>query len=473
LLFMAVVSGCASPEVTSPTSPPPGGTSPPGARPNPTPGAPSNPAGGGGTFTLPDAGSGPAAVPPDKDKKCAEDIAEAKQTPVDLLLLMDSSGSMDNPLPRTKWLMVRDALGAFIKDTKSGGMGVGLQFFPIVKEKSCMGDNECGGFGSRPIFLCVKKAVCADKGVTPATGKACTPTRAVCAKNVACANVGRCSVSGAECIMGQPCPGAPQGETCNDMPGTCRDLQTSCTGAEYEKPAVEIGELPLAQPNLTKVLEDRVPGGSTPMEAAVQGALAHLAAHAAAHPGRRPVLVLATDGAPEGCMTNDAMAIANRLEAARTGPSAISTYVIGVFTQNELMATQKVFQSFSMAGGTGSPFLLLPNEDLAQKFLQTLQEIRGSALACEFEIPPPKMGTLDYKKVNMSFQGAGGTEEILYAGTADRCDPVKGGWYYDANPDSGGKPTRVIACPATCKRFKSEPTGRVELRFGCGTNYIP
>src|SRR3954470_10326170 len=34
---------------------------------------------------------------------CAEQTAQAREVPVDLLLLMDSSGSMDTGTPRTKW----------------------------------------------------------------------------------------------------------------------------------------------------------------------------------------------------------------------------------------------------------------------------------------------------------------------------------------------------------------------------------
>jgi hypothetical protein len=49
---------------------------------------------------------------------------------------------------------------------------------------------------------------------------------------------------------------------------------------------------------------------------------------------------------------------------------------------------------------------------------------------------------------------------------------MRGGWYYDVDP-AMGKPTRVIACPATCSEFKAG-TGKsqVSLAYGCRTRTI-
>jgi hypothetical protein len=35
-----------------------------------------------------------------------------------------------------------------------------------------------------------------------------------------------------------------------------------------------------------------------------------------------------------------------------------------------------------------------------------------------------------------------------------------------------GVPTRILTCPATCRRFNSEKMGKVELVFGCGAQVI-
>ena len=78
---------------------------------------------------------------------------------------------------------------------------------------------------------------------------------------------------------------------------------------------------------------------------------------------------------------------------------------------------------------------------------------------------------IDYGKVNLRFKGSTGAEDVLGAGKVERCDPVNGGWYYDVV--ATGTPTRVIACEATCRKFKADPSASVELTFGCRTRYVP
>jgi hypothetical protein len=59
-------------------------------------------------------------------------------------------------------------------------------------------------------------------------------------------------------------------------------------------------------------------------------------------------------------------------------------------------------------------------------------------------------------------------QTVPYAEGMDRCDPTRGGWYYDVAP-AAGTPTRILACPATCEKFKAEREPKVNLVFGCET----
>ena len=181
---------------------------------------------------------------------------------------------------------------------------------------------------------------------------------------------------------------------------------------------------------------DIVPNGSTPTRPAVEGALTFLRTRVMADRNRKPVLVLATDGLPQGCAPGNTInaAAGQLMTASMAGADAVSTYVIGVFAQNELSQATLALNQLATAGGTGMPFVLTAGQDLGQRFIDALNAIRGKALGCEFQIPPPKMGVIDYKKVNVRVNIAGGAEDLIYVGSADKCDPNRGGWYYDSDP---------------------------------------
>jgi hypothetical protein len=439
------------------------------------------PAGGG--IALPDAaaadaGGGGPGKPTGPGDRCAADVFSAEPAPLDLLLLVDSSGSMrEKAGPLSKWEMARGALSTFVKDPKSAGLGAGLLFFPFIPPpKACNSDADCGRpIAPRPNFWCHAPAVCVGPMVPfSPTARECDPGLSLCGSGTTCTPVGSCAVTGGDCVVGMPCPGGVAGDTCVAHPKTCDDIfgnpSGSCTAADYQKPVVPIGDLPGAQVMLTAALDHKNPAGGTPMAPAVQGALAHLRQHLAAHPGRRGALVLATDGLPQNCdLGNDIPSVAAALSAERMQTPALSTYVIGVFDPAALADSPGALAMLATAGGTGMPFVLMPGADLTQKLIDSLNQIRGAALACEFKIPAMAgSAAIDFGKVNVRISGPAGSDDLSYVGRADKCDPVRGGWYYDVEPGSG-TPTRVLTCPANCDRLKDATAKglKVELLFGC------
>ena len=180
---------------------------------------------------------------------------------------------------------------------------------------------------------------------------------------------------------------------------------------------------------------------------------------AAGQPRSQVALVLASDGLPGGCTRNDIPSIAMDLRPRSWPTPSIPTYVIGVFSRTELARAQPQLDQLAMGGGTNKAFLLTANDDLNMRLLEALNQIRGAALACEYRIPTPDKGDLDFGKVNVRYTSTGVPENIPYVERMDRCDPMRGGWYYDVHP-SMGKPTRVMVCPATCTRFKTEKSPR-------------
>jgi hypothetical protein len=146
---------------------------------------------------------------------------------------------------------------------------------------------------------------------------------------------------------------------------------------------------------------------------------------------------------------------------------------VGLSAPSDASAYRDGLERMAAAGGTDRAFVLKEGADLTRELQGTLNQIRGAALPCELKLPPAPSGArIDYGKVNLRFAGAAGAETVLYAGTPERCDPDNGGWYYDVEP-AKGIPTSLVACPATCQRFKAEEEARVDLLVGCSTIVIP
>jgi Mg-chelatase subunit ChlD len=420
-----------------------------------------------------DAGTADTAI---KEEKCAGESQMAKQVPIDLLLLVDRSGSMNNkvsPMGKTKWELAQDALTAFVKDSKSAGMGVGLQYFPLILP--CNADADCG-LGSIGFGACTEQRVCAGMLGPANPPQTCSTRGPVCPAGTACTPLGRCSQTADVCTnINDVCPGGLTTNRCTALPKSCRDsFATNCSVSDFQKLAVPIGDLPTAAGALTFSLLSTQAGGATPTDPAVQAAIAELRIRATANPGRHEALVLVTDGSPNGCDADPIPLVTTMLGDAKMGTPSIPTYAIGVFGEGEFTGGEATLTQWSTAGGTGMPFILSATDDLTQKLLAALDAIRGSALPCEYTIPTPASGMLDFKKVNVHVTGSSTGAMGVDVGHVDdpsKCDAVKGGWYYDVDP-AAGTPTRVVMCDATCKKFKMDATANIELRFGCQTVVI-
>ena len=399
------------------------------------------------------------------------------------MLLVDSSGSMTSAAGmRSKWETARSALRLFVSDPKSAGLSVALQFFPAVKP--CTTDKDCVASAVGEGRFCLSRQVCASEAAPEPGARTCggggiviSPIGPIgggggCPMGTSCRALGSCSMSADLCTnLGQPCPmGAG---TCEAAPRSCQvgGSAVECEDARYEAPAVGFAALPAASLAVTRALHLKEPTGGTPMGPAVRGTLAHLRAQLAANPGRKVALILVSDGLPGACQRNDIPAVVADLGTAFTGTPSIPSYVIGVFSPNEVTRAEMALNQLAMAGGTNQAFLLTANDDLNARLLEALNQIRGAVLACEYKIPEARMGGLDLGKVNVRYTGGAGAENVGYVERAERCDPMRGGWYYDVHP-SQGTPSRILVCEATCARFKAEQNAKVELVFGCATQVI-
>ncbi|MBX3201650.1 MAG: VWA domain-containing protein [Labilithrix sp.] len=228
---------------------------------------------------------------------------------------------------------------------------------------------------------------------------------------------------------------------------------TRCNAASYATPDVPMTALPdntafanrlVANPNFS----------GTPTRAVIRATVADAKVVQAANPQAKVAIVLISDGDPAGCSGDDRN-INNIIGEVSPTKDTIPTYVIGVGNINNL-------NLIAQGGGPRGAFVVATNDPAATQtqFLEAINEIRGEAIACEIDIPPPPAGEkLDADKVNVNYTPTGKpTEQLKYD---ENC--AAGGWRYDNKAD----PKQVVLCPATCTVAKADPTAKVALAFGC------
>jgi hypothetical protein len=333
---------------------------------------------------------------------CAATSNKAEQVPLDMYVMFDQSGSMTTSTGNgTRWAAVTGAFKSFLEQPSAAGIGVGIQYFPLT-----------GG------------------SVCPST----------CASNADC---------------------APCGGTCFPLINICAGGGgDSCNASDYAKPDVEIAPLPGVGPAIVQSLDSHKPSGGTPTYAALDGAIVHAKEWAVAHPDHVVIAVLATDGEPSSCETNQGKI--NALAAAgANGVPKVLTYVIGV--GQELAALNGIAQ----AGGTGQAFLVDSNQNASEQFLQAMNEIRGAALACSYLIPQPPQGEdIDYNAINVQYTADGAMPVIIpqVKSQAD-CPPDGLAWFYD---EPAG-PKQIILCDASCATVSQDAKAKLDVLVGCAT----
>lgn len=342
---------------------------------------------------------------------CASETRKAERLPLDMYILLDQSGSMKDP----RWTNVKTAIKAFVSAKDSEGIGVGIQYFPLKD---------------------------------PGTGyETCLVKCADCACAKACGCGGGCSMitSGGVTKV------------------TCTAGGTSCRVVDYATPDVSIAAIPAINGVLVASMDAHGPSGGTPTRPALEGALKYAREHSAKNPGRKVVVVLATDGVPSEseCVPNTIPDVTALASAAVSASPSIPTFVIGV---GESLSK---LNDIAVAGGTTKAFLVDSAADAVAKFGEAMSAIRSASLGCEYLIPPSKDGSaLDYAKVNVTFTKDSKTTTLPQVAGASACDVTAGGWYYD----DPAKPTRIRICPASCASFTGAGLGaEVSVVLGCKT----
>ena len=395
---------------------------------------------------------------------CAGEVSAAELLPLDMYLMLDRSLSMNEETETvgvTKWEAVTQALAAFAQDSESAGLGVGIQYFPA--NPPCDTDGDCPG---SYCYLSACNNVptpqpCQTDGDCPGTVSG------------SCVPIGECGA--------QTCTSV--GDMCGATAVLCQQLSSSvcvqpdtCPVSLYSTPAVPTAELPAAaaafQASLTSMSPAPIPYGLTPTGPALQGAIDYSKQWVTANPTHTAIAVLVTDGVPTQCAPSGTSAVAAIASVGYFQDPSVQTFTIGVFAPDEMEGKANI-QAIADAGG-GQAFIVDPNADVEQQFIDALNSIRAESKECLFDIPAPEGdGELDFQKVNVELtDGDGNTTVLAYVASESQCDPNTGGWYYDTPPEDG-TPTKIIVCDANCDTFSASINAKVEIRVGCKTITIP
>lgn len=116
---------------------------------------------------------------------------------------------------------------------------------------------------------------------------------------------------------------------------------------------------------------------------------------------------------------------------------------------------------------TGGVLGDLCEQDFQPVFDELAAEVADVPLACEWTIPdPPEGQVFDKGKVNVEFvDGDGEAHLIGHVDSADQCDQIEHGWYYDDNQS----PTTIYVCEQTCEWIRGDLEASIAIKFGCTT----
>ncbi|MET0592670.1 MAG: vWA domain-containing protein [Polyangiaceae bacterium] len=232
-----------------------------------------------------------------------------------------------------------------------------------------------------------------------------------------------------------------------------------CNPQDYATPAVPIGILPGTAGAVQTALNANMPNGNTPTVPALSGAIQYATGYAQTHTGRTVAVVFASDGEPTECMNNNTSipGAVNVARAALMGTPPIRTYVLGVGPSlgnlNQIAA----------AGGTTQAFLV--ESGGSQDLINALNDIRKSALTCDYQIPVIPGRPLDLNLVNIKARvgPAPAMEQIIYKVDGASSCGSSGGWYFD-NPSA---PTKITLCPTTCDPLIKTQGSKLDVLIGC------
>lgn len=383
---------------------------------------------------------------------CASDESDAQLTRVNIVFLLDKSGSMgDNPPQWTnaadRWNPVVTTLRAFFQDQKSSGIYASLSFLPADGNigPACKVANYETGTSS----IKVPMTLLDDAGRALFLSKLCDPTVVP---------------QPAGCIV--PAGGTPTRPALQGTIDYANSVQSTVQSANPNSKTVIV------------FLTDGEPGFGYSYNGTVVGLyscddLPPLAsdgntpscACGCCAAGCSPASLCACGTASCGCVEDSTLCTTGDAEVLRvrdviaTAP-AKSIYLFGV---GDL--TQSTMQIWGDATGNAPVALQgMPGSQAAATLATALDNIRSTYISCNVPIPKSQGGAaIDINKVNVDY--VDGTGKTTHLGKSQSCTSAQPSWQYD-DPTN---PTTIVLCTNTCSTIQQDPQGKIEVVFGCAT----
>ena len=239
---------------------------------------------------------------------------------------------------------------------------------------------------------------------------------------------------------------------------SCDPQDSSCSGNAYATPLVPWGELPSHASTLTAAVGATTPEGCfTPTQEAINGVLKGAYQRQTQEPMHVVAAVIVSDGTPCcGDCIEDPAQLGQIAAGYANGTPPIKTFAIYVAD-----VASEVMSAIAHDGGTGTAYDATGGQ---QAFIDALNDIRGSMLACEYKMPETDAGKINPELVQVEYTPGGATEAQKVEQVDDLASCVGGqGWYYDDNDN----PTRLIMCPGTCETLQNDENGKVQILLGC------
>ena len=247
----------------------------------------------------------------------------------------------------------------------------------------------------------------------------------------------------------------------------------TCDVAACSEPLVDIATLS-AEPaptdaheqTLLDAIVDAAPpsavDGGTPTGAALQGAVSWAKTHQAEHPDQRTVILVVTDGQPEGCEERLRYLDGYLTDARSVG---VSTYFIGLVDADGKNLHEANMNHLAETGGTEQAYFIQDGPTAAADLLETLSAVRGQAIECDFPLPESTSSgeSIDPKLVNVTYTaGSGGETDFTKVIAPADCETATS-WYYDDE----AAPSRIHLCPSACDLVRADPEASFRILAGC------